>query len=96
MIFERLQNEITENGLPATPMVIKYNESYVRDRGNYNVITDMAVQLASILQKDGQAIASEMLSSDYANLLAVWAREFNHVVVIQALTASELAEFSGV
>jgi hypothetical protein len=94
MLFDELQAEIAASGLPATPRVIKYNESYVRDRGNHSVITGMATELATILGKDGNAIASEMLSGDYTTMLAVWAREFNHVVVIQALTASELAEFS--
>lgn len=94
MIFEDLQTEIATNGLPATPRVIKYNEGYVRDRGNYSVITGLATELAGILEKDGQAIASEMLSGSYENMLAVWAREFNHVVVIEPLTAAEIAENS--
>jgi hypothetical protein len=94
MLFDELQAEIAASGLPATPRVIKYNESYVRDRGNHSVITGMATELASILGKDGEAITSEMLSGDYANMLIVWDREFSHVVTIQPLTVAELAEFS--
>ena len=94
MMFEELKAQVDAGNLPETPSVIKFNQSYVRDRGNYNVITDMAVELASILGKDGVAIKSEMLAGTYENMLTVFSREFSQVVVIEPLTEQELAEFS--
>lgn len=94
MMFEELKTQVDAGNLPESPNLIKFNESYVRDRGNYNVITDMAVELASILGKDGVAIKSEMLAGTYENMLTVFSREFSQVVVIEPLTEQELAEFS--
>ena len=94
MMFEELKAQVDAGNLPETPSVIKFNQSYVRDRGNYSVITDMAVELASILGKDGVAIKSEMLAGTYENMLTVFSREFSQVVVIEPLTEQELAEFS--
>jgi hypothetical protein len=94
MMFEELKAQVDAGNLPESPSVIKFNQSYVRDRGNYNVITDMAVELASILGKDGVAIKSEMLAGTYENMLTVFSREFSQVVVIEPLTEQELAEFS--
>lgn len=94
MFFDEMRELVQTGNLPETPRIIRYNESYVRDRGNYHVLADMALELASILGKDGEAIRDEMLAGTYENMLLVWAREFNEIVTIQPLTAEELAAAS--
>lgn len=94
MIFEQLKAQVDAGNLPESPYLIKFNESYVRDRGNYSVIADIAAELASILGKDGVAIKSEMLAGTYENMFTVFSREFSQVVVIEPITEQELAELS--
>ncbi len=89
-MFDNIREIVNSGNIPETPMLVKYNENFVRDRGNYHVLTDMAKELANILGKDAGAIESEMLDGDYNNILVIWAREFSDFVTIQSLTADEV------
>lgn len=51
-------------------------------QGNAYFLLSIAKKLARQLDKDAEAISTEMKSGDYENLLAVFEREFGDYVVL--------------